>query len=291
MRLRTKFNLVLVIACLIGMTTASYFAYVAARKNAIVEIENEIAIIRGNALAVRAYTSTGVAPLLAADNDILFLPHRVPSFSAQTVFAQFQGSFRDYYYKEAALNPTNPDDLAEPWEAELINQLRDNPDLASVSVEREVDGIGPVRVVAFPLKVGAESCLECHSDPALAPAAMVDLYGTENGFGWQLGETIGAQVIYAPLTLADTRAKQLIIVLVATVLGAFSIVIIVINVLLSRIVIRPVTTMSKMAEQVSLGDFSAPDYVKPGKDEISSLSVSFNRMRRSLDSAMKLLDD
>ena len=31
MRLRTKFNLVLVIACLIGMTTASYFAYVAAR--------------------------------------------------------------------------------------------------------------------------------------------------------------------------------------------------------------------------------------------------------------------
>ena len=291
MRLRTKFNLVLVFACLIGMTTASYFAYVAARTNAIQEIENEIAIIRGNALAVRHYTSTGVAPLLAADNDILFFPHRVPSFSAQAVFARFQESFPEYYYKEAALNPTNPDDLAEPWEAELINMLRANPDLTSVSTEREVEGIGPVHVVAFPLTINSESCLECHSDPAVAPAAMLDLYGADYGFGWELGETIGAQVIFAPLTLADERAQQLIIVLVATLLGAFSIVIIVINILLSRIVIKPVTTMSKMAEQVSLGDFSAPDYIKPGKDEISSLSVSFNRMRRSLDSAMKLLDE
>ena len=148
-----------------------------------------------------------------------------------------------------------------------------------------------MHVLAFPLTINSESCLECHSDPAVAPAAMLDLYGADYGFGWELGETIGAQVIFAPLTLADERAQQLIIVLVATLLGAFSIVIIVINILLSRIVIKPVTTMSKMAEQVSLGDFSAPDYIKPGKDEISSLSVSFNRMRRSLDSAMKLLDE
>lgn len=291
MRLRTKFNLVLVVACLIGMTTASYFAYIAARANAVAEIENEIAIIRGNALAVRTYTSTGVAPLLAADNDILFLPHRVPSFSAQAVFANFQTRFPEYYYKEAALNPTNPDDLAEPWEAALIEQLRANPALDRVTITRDDPEFGPVHVVAFPFKIASETCLECHSDPALAPAAMLDLYGSENGFGWQLGETIGAQIIFAPLTVVDQRAQQLIIVLVATVLGAFSIVIIVINVLLTRIVIRPVTTMSKMAEQVSLGDFSAPDYVKPGKDEISSLSVSFNRMRRSLDSAMKLLED
>ncbi|MCF6304085.1 MAG: HAMP domain-containing protein [Rhodobacteraceae bacterium] len=39
-----------------------------------------------------------------------------------------------------------------------------------------------------------------------------------------------------------------------------------------------------------MGDFSSPEYIKKGKDEISLLSTSFNRMRRSLDSAMRLLD-
>ena len=67
--------------------------------------------------------------------------------------------------------------------------------------------------------------------------------------------------------------------------------IILVNIMLSRIVLRPVSVMSDISEQVSMGDFSAPEYVKKGKDEISSLSASFNRMRRSLASAMKLLDE
>ena len=38
------------------------------------------------------------------------------------------------------------------------------------------------------------------------------------------------------------------------------------------------------------GDFSVEEYKKPGRDEISSLSVSFNRMRRSLERAMSMID-
>ncbi len=290
MRLRTKFNLVLVLACVSGIIAATGLTYKAAQQNALNEIENEIGIIRANALAVRNYTSSGVKPLLADGSDILFLPHTVPSFSAQTVFAHFKKSFPDYYYKEAALNPTNPDDLAEDWEAALINKLRDNPNLDRVNTIRETD-IGPVYVAAFPFTITKPGCLDCHSDPDIAPAAMVDLYGRENGFGWQLNETIGAQIIYAPMSLANDRANDLIAVIVLSIAAAFMVVIVLINVMLSRIVLRPVSVMSEISEQVSMGDFSAPEYVKRGKDEISSLSSSFNRMRRSLDSAMRLLDD
>ena len=290
MKLRTKFNLVLVTACIIGLGAASFLSYRAAQENALHEIENEIAIIRGNALAVRHYTSTGITPLLADDNDILFIPHSVPSFSAQTVFARFQESFSDYSYKEAALNPTNPDDLANDWEAALIDQLRADQSLDRVVSIRETDS-GRSYVVAFPFKITNEGCLRCHSDPDIAPAAMLDLYGPENGFGWQLGETIGAQIISAPMTLADKRALDLVIVILAAIVVAFAVVIILVNIMLSRIVLKPVTVMSQISEQVSMGDFSADEYVKKGKDEISSLSESFNRMRRSLNSAMKLLDE
>ena len=290
MKLRTKFNLVLVTACLIGMGAATFLSYQAAQKNVLQEIENEIAMIRSNALAVRHYTSTGITPLLADDNAILFIPNSIPSFSAQTVFAKFQESFPEYSYKEAALNPTNPDDLANDWEANLIDQLRDNQSLDRVVEIREKQD-GRYYVVAFPFTITKESCLTCHSDPAVAPAAMLDLYGPENGFGWQLGETIGAQVISAPMALADKRALELVLVILAAIGAAFAVVIILVNVMLSRIVLKPVSVMSGISEQVSLGDFSAPEYVKKGKDEISSLSESFNRMRRSLASAMKLLDD
>jgi protein-histidine pros-kinase len=42
---------------------------------------------------------------------------------------------------------------------------------------------------------------------------------------------------------------------------------------------------------VSIGDFSIPEFSEQGKDEISVLAASFNRMRRSLQQAMKLIDN
>ena len=289
MGLRTKFNLALIVACLIGMGAASFLSYRVATNTALEEIRREVNLLRSYALAVRHYTVTGVRPLLQDKGEILFLPHTVPSFAAQTVFDRFREKFPDYYYKEAALNPTNPDDLAEPWEAEMIRELRANPEMDSASRVIREDG-ERLFAMAFPMTITNPGCLSCHSTPDVAPAAMIDLYGAENGFGWEVGETIGAQVVKVPMAVADKRASETVIVMVVALATAFLIVLLITNLLLSRIVIRPVMRMSAIAEKVSLGDFSTEEYVKPGKDEISSLSVSFNRMRRSLEKAMQLLD-
>ena len=50
-------------------------------------------------------------------------------------------------------------------------------------------------------------------------------------------------------------------------------------------------TESAMADQVSLGNFDAPDVVIKGKDEVAQLSASFGRMRISLRRAMSILDE
>ena len=289
MGLRTKFNLALLVACLIGMGAASVMSYRVATNTALEEIRREVDLIRSYALAVRHYTVTGVRPLLKDQGEIFFLPHTVPSFAAQTVFARFQEKFPDYYYKEAVLNPTNPRDKAEPWEEEMINELRANPDQETASRVIEENG-ERVFAMAFPMQITNEGCLACHSTPDVAPASMIDIYGSENGFGWQMNEIVGAQVVRVPMSVADSRATHTVIVLIAAIAVAFAIVLLITNVLLSRIVIKPVMRMSEIAEKVSLGDFSVEEYVKPGKDEISSLSVSFNRMRRSLEKAMQLLD-
>ncbi|MEM6423041.1 MAG: DUF3365 domain-containing protein, partial [Pseudomonadota bacterium] len=206
-----------------------------------------------------------------------------------TVFASVQEEFPDYSYKEAALNPINPADLPNDLERAMIEQFRADQSLEELTAVVERDG-GTFLTVAYPITIYQEGCLRCHSTPEAAPPAMVDLYGSENGFGWQIGETVGAQFISAPMSLVEERAKETGMIVVGGMLLAFLIVLIMTNILLSRIVLRPVAKMSSMAEKVSLGDFSVPEYRKPGRDEISSLSVSFNRMRRSLESAMKIID-
>jgi protein-histidine pros-kinase len=68
-------------------------------------------------------------------------------------------------------------------------------------------------------------------------------------------------------------------------------IIILLNILLYKIVVQPVKKMSSIAHDVSMGNMDMPEYELKGKDEVASLSRSFNRMRRSLVNAMKLMDD
>jgi HAMP domain-containing protein len=46
-----------------------------------------------------------------------------------------------------------------------------------------------------------------------------------------------------------------------------------------------------MADEVSMGQLDTPEYVRNSRDEIGSLSTSFNRMRRSLQNAMAMLEE
>jgi protein-histidine pros-kinase len=54
---------------------------------------------------------------------------------------------------------------------------------------------------------------------------------------------------------------------------------------------RPVSNLSRMADEISLGNLDAPELPVKGHDEVSVLAGSFNRMRRSLVQAMQLLEE
>lgn len=290
MSLRLKINLVLLSVFIIGLLASSALLYQFARESAIEQIRAQISVLRAQALAVRRYTSEEIRPLLSDASEIQFLPQTVPSFSAQNVFANFRDRRSEFYYKEAALNPTNPSDQAEDWERELIEQLRADRSLNDIAVVRETP-TGDNYTIAFPLEIKSEGCLVCHSTPDVAPPSMVALYGDKNGFGWQLNEIVGAQVFSAPMSIADDQALETMKFMALSMSGVFVVVMVLLNILLSRMVITPVTKMAQIAEQVSMGDTSPPEYTHSGTDEIASLSASFNRMRRSLDNAMKMLED
>jgi protein-histidine pros-kinase len=101
---------------------------------------------------------------------------------------------------------------------------------------------------------------------------------------------VGAQIVSVPLALPLALANHAFITFM-TILGAmFIVVMIILNLLLHYIVIKPVVTMSGIANAVSLGQSDVEEYEKPGHDEVASLSISFNRMRRSLDAALRMIE-
>ena len=289
MGLRAKFNLVMLAAFLLGLGLAAGFAYDIVRDSARREVLQDARIMLEQASALRGYTDKEIAPLLAAQSRVHFLPHTVPSWAAQTNFTKLQTDFPDYSYKEAALNPTNPADRATDWQTDIIDFFRHDPTQSELISERDTPN-GPVLELSRPLKVDDPGCLTCHSIPAVAPASMIEQYGSANGFGWKMNEVVGAQVVSVPLRVALQTGTHAFLMFLAALAVVFLLMMLVLNLLLQRIIIRPVRRISAMADEVSLGNLDRAEYEVRGHDEIASLAASFNRMRRSVSNAMKLLD-
>lgn len=288
MRLRAKFNIATVVAFAIGFAIAAFLLHRVFIDNAREEVMQNARIMMTAANAIRQYTAIELVPLLPSVHNGKFVPQTVPAFAAQTNFKQVQAAFEGYTYREPALNPTNLTDRAQDWEADIIRLFRDNSSKKELVVERETP-TGSTLNLARPVTITNAACLTCHSTPEAAPAALIKSYGSANGFGWKMDETIGAQIVSVPMTVPLKVARQTYYTFLVILVAMFAIILLILNLLLHYLVITPVKKVSAVADAVSLGDEAVEAYVKPGKDEISSLSVSFNRMRESLKHAMAMI--
>jgi HAMP domain-containing protein len=288
MGLKTKFNLALIAVFLTGLALAAALLYEQVNADARRSVLQEASLLMSAASATRTYTATEITPLLAGQSKVRFLPHTVPSWAAQTQMRTLVKLMPSYTYKEASMNPTNPADRATDWEADIIGELSRNGSLTEFVSTRD-SATGPTLSLSKPIRLKDPACLTCHSTPAAAPATMIDLYGSANGFGWKLGDVVGIQVVTVPLQVALDRANRSLAWYLGSLAAVFLASMLLLNVLLTTMILRPVRRMSAIADEISLGNLEAPEIEPKGRDEIASLGKSFNRMRRSLENAMKLL--
>ena len=290
MSLRLKFNIVIVASFAAGLALASVFVDSLSRRIARESVLSEAAVMMAAMNATLHYTESQVAPLLARPMKVQFLPQAIPYFAAQQSFDLLAKERPDYTLRQPAENPTNPNDRPAPWEAAIIRSFQENPGLQSLTTERATEG-GGVISLSQPVRVTDNGCLACHSTPQAAPPSMLDVYGSANGFGWKLNDTVGAQVVSVPVRVPLARARQSLYSIMAALSAVFVIMLVVLNLLLHRLIIGPVRRISRTADEVSLGNLLVPEFVAPSKDEIGSLAQSFNRMRRSLVAAFNLLEE
>lgn len=178
-------------------------------------------------LAVRDYVARHVRPFaqehVARDD---FVPEVMStSFASGEVFESVSKRFPDYILKFSSADPRNPKNQATPRELEIIRFFEKHPEVENWSGPLLLNGI---RYQAdFRARRMTESCLQCHGEPADAPASLLARYGDKAGFHRQLGEIVALDMVAVPIEHFERQVASLtwrnavvVMVSLALLLGA-----------------------------------------------------------------------
>ncbi len=139
--------------------------------------------------------------------------------------------------------------------------------------------------------VHVASCISCHGDPANAPQDVLEVYGSENGFGFKEGDLAGV--------ISVTLPKRTIVQSTLTMFSFAEAAIIFISILpilwfVRKAVILPVRRITFVAESISKGreaDIDAAELSPESANEIDQLTLAVSRMRSSFSIAMKKMKE
>ncbi|AKG23204.1 c-type heme family protein [Calothrix sp. 336/3] len=289
LQLRQKFTILLTIILVMGLSISGLVLSSVLTQNAKREVTSTALMLMETMISVREYTDSQITPELKEKLATSFAPQSVPAYSAREVFENLRkkGDYRDFFYKEATLNPTNIRDKADAFETTIVDKFKSQPKVKEISDFRSLPG-GDIFYVARPLSVSKETCLQCHSTPDVAPKSMLTRYGTANGFNWKLNEIIGAQIVFVPASKVIQKAHQSSLGITLIVSLIFFVTILLVNIFLNREVVRPLKRITRVAEEVSTGHMDV-EFEELSNDEIGNLAKAFKRMKLSLDMAMRRL--
>jgi sensor histidine kinase YesM len=294
-KLATKFTLLLSLVFIGAILISGFALSKALEQKAEDEIDYRGQVLMQMVNSVREYTNTRITPLLAPklETQQTFIPETIPSFAAKEVFDNLRKNeeYKNFFYKDATLNPTSLGDKADKFETNLIETFRNKPGLENISGFRTMFG-EELFYSAKPFSIKNPSCLSCHSTPEAAPKSHLASYGTENGFGWKLHDILGTQIIYVPASKVFDSARQAFSLFIGIFIGIFTLVILLINYLLKRNVIQPIKPMAQMAQKISADTMSVEEaeefdrkslgaIAKRG-DELGQLGRVFQKMVREI---------
>jgi HAMP domain-containing protein len=279
LNLGAKFTLLLALVLLTGMGLAWFALSNVLQRQAQHQVVAKAEILLKTMDSVRQYTSehinTTLKPLL--DREQRFARETVPGYAAREVFERFRkdAAYATFLYKEATLNPTNPRDQADDFEAGIVQRFRAAPDLGEQSGFR-TQGTQRLFFTAKPIRVRAGSCLVCHSTPDVAPQAMIDMYGPDNGFGWKLGEVVGSQIVYVPAEAVAASGARSTFPVAAVFIVIITLTVAAITVFFRRSVIRPLASLTAATQALREGTMSPAQFAASAEAEALSATARRN---------------
>lgn len=251
-------------------------------REAIEKTELFAAVMSANQL----YVAQNIRPEIKDRLPDLYFPEALVGIQMMVETAELiQQEYPEYIFRIVSPNPLNQNNLSDAFENRIIDEF------ASRQVESwegfiKKDGKN-FYATAIPIEARS-GCIWCHSTPEEAHPDMVEEYGTESGYGYQLDEVVGARFIYVPTenAMQQTKKKLGISILVLSVL--FLVAFLILDAVIVRSVVRPIEELTEVATEISKGKMDR-EFDVASDDEIKALADAFNRMKVSLMKAINII--
>lgn len=303
-RLANKFTLRLSLVFMIAILLSGLALSKALEQKVEAEMNYRSQVLAEMVSAIRTYTSTHVNPLLMprVETEAKFTPEAIPSFAAREIFETLRKNpeYKNLFYKDATLNPTNLRDKVDSFEEKLIDRFQKQSNLKNLSGFRTIAG-DQMFYSARPFSLKNASCLRCHGVPEKAPKSHIATYGKENGFGWEMNQILGTQIVYVPAKQLFESAHQAFVLFIGIFVAVFAIVILLINYLLQRNMIQPIKPLAQLAEKLSNDSLDANEAsefeqrklgaIAKRNDELGQLGRVFQRMMHEVQAREQQLKE
>ena len=276
------------ILSLMASIALAYGSFKFNEKNAIKEAKLKGEIVYNYMSSSRDYFRKHQLPVIyAAVGRNEFIPEIMSSFAVvRGVFETFKETNSDYIFKQATKNPLVPANKADAEELKLIAEFHKDATLKEKEGRMMKKGV-EYYYFSQPIRVTNETCLECHGEPENAPEEQLDIYGEENGYNWELNDTVSALIVYVPIQNALDKAKQLSKILFLIGTAGIFILMLLIWVFFSLYVVKPIIMLEQRATEISLGKNLETSIDTKSQDEIGSLSRAIDRLRISIEKMLQ----
>ena len=286
MSIRKRLMVILTLVYILSMVGAIAGGYYVLDRDSLREAKEKTELFTTVMSANQKFMSRNVRPDILDLLEDEYLPAATVGIVMLSETAQMiQEDYPEYIFKVASPNPLNKDNKSDSFENSIIAGF-DNGDFEDWS--GTVNKAGE-RFYASAVPIEArKSCIWCHDTPEVAHPDMVEEYGTDSGYGYEVGDIVGGRFVYVSMTASDAVTMQKLALFGGGISLLFLIAMLLIDRIIISTVVKPIEEIVEVAVDISRGKMDREFNIK-GNDEIKLLADAFNRMKVSLAKAMDIL--
>lgn len=232
---KRKFTLMLIAIYVISLPVISAMTYIILKDNAVKDAYNMGKVHLSMVGAIKHYVSEELRPVFYKEMPGRFIIEGMSrSYVAGEIARRVHKEHPTFKYINASLNPMNPENAANEFEAEIINTfIRDRTKKEWRGFRRTPDE--QYYVIAKAGEPVTDDCLRCHGDPSAAPRELVKKYGSKSGFNMKAGQIVDAKFIYIPIGVPLAAARKVVAIFIAIYTVFFGITFLIINARFTRL--------------------------------------------------------
>ncbi|TRO83178.1 c-type heme family protein [Desulfuromonas acetexigens] len=286
--LQTKINLVILLILLVFFGIFSWISFHQQHGYSVEEAVEKARIIAASATRGRQYLSDQLQKGgVELTRERYGLIPQVVSTQIGSLVAADVG----YTIRQVSERYRNPKNAPDPSETTMLKEFYGDPEKRESY--RVIDlGKEPIFRYLQPFRVD-ESCLQCHGDPATAPAFLNEMFPdpNEQSFHYRIGEVIGAVSISIPLGKLQAQVQRKVRTDLLYSGGVLIALVFCLGLLVRMAVTAPLARLGlAIRDIVRTGRFEKP-IPRRGQDEIGTLIDGFNEMMVHLGEKTEHLEE